>query len=475
MLHKKLLSLTLLLLLAAGLFSASSCGGRETIDLEVCSVSGLLPSENCKTRETREYYKVPEPGDTYKRPTETCAVCKPDDPEPPDPEKVKVIVCTVSGRLPNEYCATIEREFLPANVPVNKCVTCKAPWPAKAKYPLYVFVPELMVAHGDIDAFMVRMRKAGVWGVRIFLLQSWSSIRLVPWEQATYNGKLVYLNKPAEGVNNCPVTDMTRPNAAYWTRLDEIIALAKKNDLEIIASLGDNCSLSPRQSKLSYPFLASLQTMSIECKAYIQPAAAWSKVTESPGGLYGVAKFDLYRKWVKDIITAMNKSGITYRLEIQNEFSRLDWEPAAKEPANWYAMMVKAITDNGIPAARIVHSGDQSITLLHGGIFAMHQIEQAGMNDTTCPMSRLMLSGDGGYAGKWKGRSTIDVDAVGRHGVSAEDAVAIAKMIRTKGIAGGYEWMPKSTNKRSDFLANVDDCTDAICVVPVSMTAEWAK
>jgi hypothetical protein len=332
-----------------------------------------------------------------------------------------------------------------------------------------------MVAQGDINAFLARARKSGIWKIRFFLVNSWASIRLVAWEQALYNGKLVFFNKPSEGVNNCPVTDMARPNAAYWKRLAEILALVKKYDIEVIATLGDNCSLSPRQDKLSYPFLASLQTVSIETKEYIQPPAAWSICKESPGGLYGVAKYPYYRAWIKDVVAALNASGVKYELEIQNEFSRLDWAAAAKEPANWYSMMVAACVSNGVPASRIVHSGDQSITLSHGGTWAMHQIEQPGLNETTCPYPRLMLSGDGGYAGNWKGRSTIDVDVMGRHGVSAADAVEIAKMIRTKGILKGYEWMPKSTNKRSDFLANVDDCTEAIFIVPRLMTAEWAK
>lgn len=446
---------------------------RETFEISICAASNLLPNEYCITTVKRRYYKEPKDGEPV-APVDVCTVhAAPDPPIPPDPEKVKVTVCTVSGRLPNPYCKTIVREFLPANVPVNLCVTCKEPYPAKAKYPLYVFVPELLVAKGDIAAFAERMRRAGVWGVRLFLLQSWASIRLVPWEQATYNGVPVVLYSKKDGVNNCPVTDLTRPNVDYWTRLRAVLQILKDHDLEVIAALGDNCSFNTRNQKLSYPFMASLQTMSkSEIWPMLVPAAAKAICADSPGGAYGTAKWPYYKAWISQAVAVLKASGVSFRLEIQNEFARLDWPASDKHPENWYAMMVQACVDNGVPKDRIVHSGDQSITLDHGGIFAMHGIAQAGLHDTTCPMSRLMLSSDGAYAGKFKGRSETDYDSGGHRGPSIEDAVAIAKMVRSKGIAGGWEIMAMNAWRQSEYLANVDNIGAEIFS---AVTAEWAK
>jgi hypothetical protein len=450
----------------------SALGKREKIKVRVCKISGYLPSAHCTLTEEREYYKKTKPGE-YGVPITECVVCQPDDPVIPPPEKIKVTVCTVSGRLPSVYCKTIVREFLPANVPINKCVTCKAPWPAKAKYPLYVFVPELLVAKGDIAAWAERIRRAGVWGVRIFLLQSWSSVRLVPWEQATYNGTLVTLYSKADGVNHCPVTDMTKWNAAYFTRLAEVMKILKEHDLDVIAALGDNCSFNTRNQKLSYPFMASLQTMSkAEIWPMLVPAAAKSICTDSPGGVYGTAKYPYYKAWINKAVAVLKASGVGYRLEIQNEFSRLGWDETAKEPGAWYSMMVQACVAAGVPESRIVHSGDQSITLDHGGVFAMHGIAQAGLHDTVCPMSRLMLSSDGAYAGKFRGRSETDYDAGGHRGPSIEDAIAIAKMIRSKGIDGGYEIMVMNAWRQSEYLANVDNVTADIFA---AVATEWAK
>ena len=352
-------------------------------------------------------------------------------------------------------------------------MTCKEPYPAKAKYPLYVFLPELLVAKGDIAAWAKRIRNAGAWGVRIFLLQSWASIRLVPWEQATYNGTPVTLYSKQDGVNNCPVTDLTRPNVDYWTRLREVCRILKEHDLEVIAALGDNCSFNTRNQKLSYPFMASLQTMSkAEIWPMLVPAAAKSICTDSPGGVYGTAKYPYYKAWINKAVAVLKASGVGYRLEIQNEFSRLGWDETAKEPGAWYSMMVQACVAAGVPESRIVHSGDQSITLDHGGVFAMHGIAQAGLHDTVCPMSRLMLSSDGAYAGKFRGRSETDYDAGGHRGPSIEDAIAIAKMIRSKGIDGGYEIMVMNAWRQSEYLANVDNVTADIFA---AVATEWAK
>jgi hypothetical protein len=84
-----------------------------------------------------------------------------------------------------------------------------------------------------------------------------------------------------------------------------------------------------------------------------------------------------------------------------------------------------------------------------------------------------MLSSDGAYAGKFRGRSETDYDAGGHRGPSIEDAIAIAKMIRSKGISGGWEAMIMNAWRQSEYLANVDLVTDVSVLAAV--TAEWAK
>jgi len=344
--------------------------------------------------------------------------------------------------------------------------------PPRAKRPIWVFIPDLMVARGNLNTFFQSIRAAGAWAVRFFLLQSWSTSRLVPWKQAVYQGQNVRLYSAKYGVN-APVCDMTQINTEYWLRLRSILALLKQNYLEAVVSLGDNCSQSPRQVKRSYPFMSSLNTMSKqEAWPLLDPPDAREICTPSTGGLYGPSKYPLFRSWVASAVAVLKASGVPFYGEIQNEFSRLGWPDSAPEPRNWYVMMNDAVRAAGVGIGHILHSGDKSIVLEFPGIFSMHRICQAGMYPTTVNPNRLMLSGDGGYSGDFPGRSLTDLDAKGRRGVSVPDAIAIAKMIRAKEIVWGYEWMPRRAWKYDNNNANVDGLlTD----VPAAMTAEWAK
>ena len=258
---------------------------------------------------------------------------------------------------------------------------------------------------------------------------------------------------------------MDKPNEAYWSRLDEVLRILKDHDLEAIVSLGDTCSMNTHEQFLSYPFLASLDTMSCEIIPYVVPVEAQSLCTESPGGLYGPDKYERFRKWIDDAADTLMFGG-GYRFEIQNEFSKLGWTD--NTPLNWYKMMA----DEVYGRASVVHSGDMDVTLQFPGIYSMHGIERAGMYDFPGDYSRLMLSGDGGYAGPYSGRSETDVDIEGRQGLSVEDAREIARMIKEKGIMGGYEIMIKRMWRYDDCLANVDDIS---MEVPAAMAEEWGR
>jgi hypothetical protein len=349
----------------------------------------------------------------------------------------------------------------------------------RAKFPLHVFIPELLVARGDVAAFCRKIKDAGAWGVRFFLLQSWSTVQLQAWLQAEYEGVKVRLIWPEKGIN-APVYDtrLTKnkkafayPNPAYFKRLDAVLATLRINNLAAVVTVGDNCSIDRKDQEWAYPFYNGTTMMSREeVWEHLAPLAATKICTASRDGIYGADKFPYYKLWIKTVIDRLKASGCVFRIEIQNEFSRLGYTDDL--PVNWYTMMVGAVTGAGVPPGRLVHSGDTTICLNYPGWYSMHQIEQAGMYPIKHPLSRVMLSGDGGYAGKFPGRSLTDRDVKGNRGVSVADGIEIAKMIRNKSIMGGYELMPKSAWKKNDNLANVNFVQYDVLA---AMTKEWSR
>jgi len=111
--------------------------------------------------------------------------------------------------------------------------------------------------------------------------------------------------------------------------------------------------------------------------------------------------------------------------DIKHIFRRPRLPAEATEPRDWYGMIV----DAALGRVGLIHSGDMSVTLGFPGVYAMHQIERPGMFPFPAEYSRLMLSGDGGYAGPFSGRSETDIDCEGRRGLSVEDARNLARMI----------------------------------------------
>jgi hypothetical protein len=305
-----------------------------------------------------------------------------------------------------------------------------------------------MVAKGDINAYLKKIRAAGAWGIRFFLLQSWSTKLLLPWKQAVYNGVPVHTVIPSEGVD-APVCDLNQENTEYWERLGVILAMIKANDLEAVVSLGDNCSQNTHQQFFTYPFLGGLQTMSKEEGwPFVLPQEALSMFTASRGGLYGPDKYPYFKDWVSEAVIQVNQSGVAYRVEIQNEFSRLTWTDST--PENWWKMCYE---ETNLAASKHLNSGDWQIISKYPGIYSQHGVAKPQFNPVPIEKSRILLSGDGA-----QGNSTTDIDVMGRHGLSVDDAKSLAAIIREQGYAG-YEAMNKATWSKDDCLADVDDAT----------------
>lgn len=82
----------------------------QSVMVEVCAASGLLPGPYCREKRAVPASRVPPR-------TGTCTKCK-----PPGPVEVKV--CPVSGLLPGPHCRSKLRRYAPDKVPVDVCDRC---------------------------------------------------------------------------------------------------------------------------------------------------------------------------------------------------------------------------------------------------------------------------------------------------------------------------------------------------------------
>jgi hypothetical protein len=242
-------------------------------------------------------------------------------------------------------------------------------------------------------------------------------------------------------------------NPAYWKRLDTILALLWKYDLEPLISLDDYCSYKgDKTTKFGYPFMMAQQAMAPdEVRPFVTPAVARPQIAYTPGGPYGDSRVSWHINFYRRVID--RTKGKPRRFEPVNEFGPLryavDGQPEV--PPRFYAKIVDGIVKLGVPRSRLVHSGMLEACLPMKGTYCLHNIVRPEDITKEAKNGKWMLSGDGGS----KGRSLTDIDIKGRRGVSVADGRKMARIVKDNGM-GGIELMSKAMNKKNDYLVNVD-------------------
>jgi hypothetical protein len=160
-------------------------------------------------------------------------------PIPPPPETVKIDVCATSGLIPNPYCPQIvSREFEKGKEPTTQCGIHKKPDPPPPppppkpdRAPFYVgtsVYEEMEFPEEEIDYFLETGYSNGMNITEIFASYSWS--RGASIQPYLLVGDLF---------------DYTKENPVYWNRLRHIMTRCAPPDLDIalIIRLFDGCSI----------------------------------------------------------------------------------------------------------------------------------------------------------------------------------------------------------------------------------------
>jgi tetratricopeptide (TPR) repeat protein len=87
----------------------------KTVEVEVCTVSGMRAGPNCKSTQTKTVLADQVPG--------ICGICK----APVKPKTVDVEVCTVSGMRAGPNCKSTQTKTVLADQVPGICGVCKAP------------------------------------------------------------------------------------------------------------------------------------------------------------------------------------------------------------------------------------------------------------------------------------------------------------------------------------------------------------
>ena len=386
-------------LLVALLAIAAACPeSRPTKVVRVCLVSSELAGEYCppETVEARRFYTSPRPGEPV-APAVPCSVHKkPEDPPDPDPF-VSVEVCADSGLAPGPYCSDHKTiQVRTSALPLAACGIHTTP-----RLRVYASPYDIIGAVGDWKKYLRDIRKAGAFGIRVFVVYAW----LEPAPIAAY--KTVGTWTDEETGNQYALFRLSEWNPVFWDKLSEILAYCRELGLEAWLVAEDYCSLkNGRPYKFYNPYYTSEEALS----------------PETPGGVWGEPMNPYHAALFKKVADVAKASGAAWKFEIMNEADALEWPEDFF--VRWYKWAIDAAIDAGVPREKMIASVSHAAAELAAlvGYLSPHGIgrpSQVG-SISGIPNAKLILSSDG------FGLGTGPADESGGHGVGLDVADELA-------------------------------------------------
>lgn len=320
---------------------------------------------------------------------------------------------------------------------------------------VYVGVYDLMGATGNVDAYLRDCKAAGATGVRFFADCQWNWTGTQPYEYAAYdeataekirykdpadpkdiqddNGVMVLVR---ESGRRFPLYDYTRPRAAYWNYLRDILTACKGHGLTAWVVMLDYCTLkTPGDDKYYSPWYCAVQRM----------------VPSVTGGTWGPQM----RPWIADfyanVMALVFASGVDFIIEDMNEGDAMGWDDAFM--LDWFTWSNQTLVGLGVPRDKIVTTASRNVKAIADlcGLYSPHGIgtpEQI-VGYFGQATSKSIYSSDGYWGG------TGPADDRGRRGPGLDVANAIGLKIIAVG-AKGFEYLPRDAYLIDGNRANVD-------------------
>ena len=299
----------------------------------------------------------------------------------------------------------------------------------------------LLEADGPLVDYLDRAQEAGVNAHRLFYLFNFGRENpMCPFKKVgewTAGGRGVF-----------PHYEMLQENPAYWDLFDRFHYGCKERGMGVHGVLEDRCSRDYQNDRFYDPFWSSVQK-------YPDPNDKKNKAIL--GGICGEQMKPWHVHWFKKVVDRLNKIGVGYTLEVENEYRNFPEGPKGYSQEvlfQWMRWAISTLVGLGVPKNRIVVSildgkqwqkyyGLGTLFSYHGVVTqkrAAERIDELILKGPATP-DRIILSGDGGRDGSG------DPDpnpAKGWKGLGEADAPGLALLLKRFNVHT-YGYMPRAS------------------------------
>jgi hypothetical protein len=296
-----------------------------------------------------------------------------------------------------------------------------------------VEILDLPVAEGDWRAAIKAIYDAGGRRIRFIADCQWNWQGTQPYEYAAYdeataekirhkdpsdektivnrNGIMTLVR---ESGAEFPLYDYTRPRAAYWAHLREILDYCREIGMAVYIDLLDYCTLkTPGDAKYYSPWMCAVQRM----------------LPGIQNGTWGEQMKPWIAAFYGSVFEQVTASGVDYILEDMNEGDALGWDDAFM--LAWFTWSNQMLRDLGVPVDRIATSASRNVPAIAAlcGWYSAHGVGTADKikSYNGVSINKMIWSSDGFWGGSG------GCDAKGRCGVGVQAAGEIGAAVRAAG------------------------------------------
>lgn len=406
-----------------------------------------------------------------------CNPKPPTPPTPPQPVMIDVDVCQVSGLLPTRLCRLWDhvalKQFIQGTQPTTYCNVHLRPtnaWGGSIVSGCY----SLFSAVGDHLIFLDELARHGATETRVFFTSSWAADGDV--QKQRYGQPFKFLRLWATqygGPEDIPLWSVGQWNDDWWAARRAEFQRMKELGLRlhVVASDGTSAKKGGRP-KMLYPWRSCSEKWG-------NPPVMSEGQTKFPGGLWEVDKAgnkypSLYVGYWTKIIAELAAAGLPFDFEIENECSNRIGGPnggytdpnEADRVMKFYLEWTRAVLKGGKDPKGVQHAAllpADAKLIISGGVSREHSASLADLfsvhghsrpedvlSSYGIPGGKVCVSMDGGFKG---------AGDAGDNPNNHEPSVAQFGQIANRMKAFGYkmiEWFSFRLESAPPYIANLD-------------------